>query len=473
LRTSAETHILTDDEDDVSIPSKVLWGEGLFLRPQHFQQQDRYHEARLNQTACALHPYAWGVRRMAIDHDALRNDLLRVEELSLLFADGEVYRAPDGDVLPPQVRLGDLPPEVQSVTYHAALPALKAHGDNCAPDDPADELRRPARFSRHERETQDLYSQAAEAPVSYLRKSLRLVADSEALEAYESFPLLRLRRVATGGFEVDPGFMPPSLAIDAAPGLHGSLARLMEKMLAKVNALYGHLREPSRNVVEIRGGDMSSFWLLHTASMGYAELSHYLHHRDLHPERLFSSMLALAGGLMTYSRSFRLEDLPSYVHADPGPQFARLDGIIRELLDTVISSRYFTIALRHERTSYYQGQLDSGKIDHQTTLYLAVAADMPALQLVEIVPLQFKVGAPQDVDKFVLSALPGVKLVHAPQVPPALPVRPDTYYFVLENRGALYEAMLKSQAISIYVPNGASGTGGIPDLRLELIAVAA
>ncbi len=42
------------------MPSKVLWGEGLFLRPQHFQQQDRYHEARLNQTACALHPYRLG-----------------------------------------------------------------------------------------------------------------------------------------------------------------------------------------------------------------------------------------------------------------------------------------------------------------------------------------------------------------------------------------------------------------------------
>ena len=67
------------------MPSKVLWDEGLFLRPQHFQQQERYHDARLNQTACALHPYCWGVRRMTIDLDALRNDVLRLEALSLLF----------------------------------------------------------------------------------------------------------------------------------------------------------------------------------------------------------------------------------------------------------------------------------------------------------------------------------------------------------------------------------------------------
>jgi predicted component of type VI protein secretion system len=83
----------------------------------------------------------------------------------------------------------------------------------------------------------------------------------------------------------------------------------------------------------------------------------------------------------------------------------------------VISSRYFSIALSNERTSYHLGALDSGKINGQTTLYLGVAADMPALQLVDIVPLRFKIGAPEDVDKLVLSAMPGVKLVHAPQVP--------------------------------------------------------
>ena len=454
------------------MPSKLLWGEGLFLRPQHFQQQDRYHEARLNQTARALHPYAWGVRRLDVDHEALRNDVLRIDALSLVFPDGELYRAPEGDALPRQVRLGALPPATQSITFHAALPALKAYGDNCAGIDAEHSVEHlidhvDTRFIQVERDTQDLFTHAADASVTYLRKTVRLVPDADALDAYDSFPLLRLRRVATGGFEVDPSFIPPSVSIEGAPGLHNAVARLMEKLLAKVNALYGHMREPSRNVVEIRGGDMSSFWLLHTASTGYAALSHYLNHPDLHPERLFGDMLALAGGLMAYSRSHKLEDLPAYSHLDPGPAFARLDDILRDLLDTVVSSRYFSIALSNDRPSYHLGTLDSGKISAQTTLYLAVSADMPALQLVEVVPLRFKLGAPQDVDQFVLSAMPGVKLMHAPQVPAALPIRPGTYYFVIENRGTLYENMLKAQAISIYVPNG------IRDLQLDLIGVAA
>jgi type VI secretion system protein ImpJ len=448
----------------VNNPSKVLWGEGLFLRPQHFQQQDRYHEARLAQTANALHPYAWGVQALAVDHEALKSGTLRLDALSLIFPDGEICRAPDGDALPPQVRLGELPPATQSITFHAALPCLKAHGDNCANDGDA---KTDARFGQRERATQDLFTHAADAPVGFLKKTVRLVSELEPLESYESFPLLRLRRMATGGFEVDPSFMAPSLSIDGAPGLHAQLARLMEKLLAKVNSLYGHYREPSKNVVELRGGDVSSFWLLHTASSAYASLTHYLSHRELHPERLFAQLLELAGGLMTYSRGLKLEDLPAYSHRDPGPAFARIDEIIRTLLDTVISSKYFAIALSNDKPSYHLGALDSGKINQQTTLYLAVSADMAAIELVDIVPLRFKLGAPEDVDKFVLSAMPGVKLVHAPQVPAAVPVRPDTYYFALENKGALYENMLKAQAISIYVPNG------IRDLALELIAIAA
>jgi type VI secretion system protein ImpJ len=444
-------------------PSKVLWGEGLFLRPQHFQQQDRYHEARLNQTATALHPYAWGVRKLEIDQDALKADTLRVTRLSLIFPDGEIYRAPEADMLPLKVNLGELAPNVQTLTFHAAMPSLKAHGDNCANG----EAKADARFARHEHDTLDLFTRASEAPVTYLKKTLRLVSELDALESYESFPLVRLRRLPTGGFEVDPSFTPPSVSIDGAPGLHAQLARLMEKLLAKVNALYGHQREPSKHVVEIRGGDVAPFWLLHTASTGYAALTHLLNHRELHPERLFAELLALAGGLMTFSRSYKLEDLPAYVHQDPGPAFARLDDIIRNLLDTVISSKYFSIALRNDRPSFHLGALDSGKITPQGALYLAVGADMPALQLVEVVPLRFKIGAPEDVDKLVLSAMPGVRLVHAPQVPAAIPVRPDTYYFVLENKGTLYENMLKAQAISIYVPNG------IRDLKLELIAIAA
>ena len=448
----------------MSITSKVLWGEGQFLRPQHFQQQDRYHEHRLRESVRALHPYCWGVDHIQIDNDALTNNTLRLLKLSVLFPDGELYSAPGDDALPEVIDLSQLQQSQQVVTFYAALPSFKHFGGNFAPTDRPNNA---ARYAQGNVPTPDLYTHAAGAELTYMKKSVRLVSEFEPRDSYVCLPVLRLRRLSSGGFEADTNFVPPSLTIRSAPTLFLQLRRLVDALQAKVSALYGHHREPSKNVMEFRSGDMASFWLLHTASAAYASLSHYFHHPALHPERLYEQLLGLAGALLTYSKSHSLSDLPAYSHDDPGPAFAKLHLIIRELLDTVISSKYFSITLTEIKPSYHHGMLDSGKIDDKTTFYLAVSADMAALELVDVVPLRFKIGAPDDVEKFVLSAMPGVRVSHSPQVPAAVPVRPDTYYFTLESKGQMYERMLQAQSISIYVPTG------IRELTLELIAVSA
>ena len=116
----------------VSRMSKVLWGEGLFLRPQHFQRQDAYHEARLQDLSQTLHPYAWGARRVRFDPHALSGGTLRPLDLSAVFPDGETYDAPAHDSLPDAVSLQDLPPGVQSTVVYLALPLLRDDGANCA-----------------------------------------------------------------------------------------------------------------------------------------------------------------------------------------------------------------------------------------------------------------------------------------------------------------------------------------------------
>lgn len=87
---------------------KILWGEGLFLRPQHFQQQDAYHEWRLAQMTRLIHPYAWGIKHIKIDTDALQSGLLRILEIQAVMPDGELFNAPSEDDLPPAIALNEL-----------------------------------------------------------------------------------------------------------------------------------------------------------------------------------------------------------------------------------------------------------------------------------------------------------------------------------------------------------------------------
>ena len=443
--------------------SKLLWGEGLFLRPQHFQRQDAYHEWRLAEVSGALHPYAWGLRRCKVDVDALTNGVLRFVELGLIFPDGELFSAPQEDDLPAPVALESIPAGTSELVFHAVLPQMRANGSNFSSGTAEPDA--SLRFTQHNLPAPDWFTGAAQSELSVLRRCVRVLADTEPRDHLVSLPVCRLRRSATGPFELDPRFIPPSLSIGAVPVLHAMLRRLLDSLQAKVDALYGFHREPSRHVIEFRSGDIASFWLLHTASSAFAALSHYLHHPALHPERLYERMLELAGALMTFSRSYSLADLPPYRHAAPGPCFAKLDQVIRELLETVISTKYFSIALEEVKPSFHHGRLESDKINAATTFYIGVQAALSPSEIVDVVPQRFKIGAPDDVEKLVLSAMSGVRLTHAPQVPAAIPVRPNAYYFADHARGPLYERMLAAQTITIYVPSG------IADLRLELFAL--
>jgi type VI secretion system protein ImpJ len=443
--------------------SKILWGEGLFLRPQHFQRQDLYHETRLAEFGRSVHPYLWGIRSIKFDTDALAAGILRITELHAIMPDGEMISAPDNDELPDSINLASIESIGNGLNFHIALPYLRDFGPNFSSQ--REVSGQVYRYYQHDSTAPDLYTNAIESEISVLKKSVRLLSDKENREQYISIPAARVRANSSGGYELDTAFVPPVLTIRSSPSIFLMVRRLMEILQAKAQALYGHHREPSLNIVEFRSGDIASFWLLHTVNAAFASLQHLFHHSALHPERLFHEMLNLAGQLLTFSKAYTLSDLPIYNHTNPGPEFIKLDQIIRELIETVISSRYFSITLTETKPAFYLGRLDSEKVTSGASYYLSVAADMPPAELVETVPQRIKIGAPDDVDKIVSSAMPGVRVMAVAQVPAPIPVRPGCYYFSIEPNGALYERMIASNAIMIYAPSG------FTNLKLELLAV--
>lgn len=50
-----------------TMKNKVIWQEGLFALPQHFQQQQRNHEYHLNQRMTAQGDFAWGFTSLMLN----------------------------------------------------------------------------------------------------------------------------------------------------------------------------------------------------------------------------------------------------------------------------------------------------------------------------------------------------------------------------------------------------------------------
>src|SRR5262245_35331236 len=52
---------------ELSTARKVVWFEGLFLQPQHMQQQERYLERYANLRSASLVPHSWGFTHVELD----------------------------------------------------------------------------------------------------------------------------------------------------------------------------------------------------------------------------------------------------------------------------------------------------------------------------------------------------------------------------------------------------------------------
>lgn len=442
---------------------RVLWGEGMFLRPQHFQQQAWYGEAQLARSVNALQRHAWGVAAVELDHTALEGGQVRVDALDVRFRDGVHYSAPAGDPLPASRNLNDIPQAPASTLLYACLPDLHAHGGNVADDArPAGKL---ARYARRHATIADLYTGALDTELTTLDLNVQLRTAEENRDGFESVPLARLSRDTTGRWRSDPAYLPPLLTVRAHAALPRLLRRLLDILAVKSSALSATHRERATKVVEYASSDIASFWLLHTVNRNHARLNHLWGADPLHPEELYLALAELFGELVTFSRIHALTDLPEYRHEDLAATLYPLDDRIRELLDTVISTRYLVIPLRTPKPSFHIGHLEDERLLEAADFYLSVQSELPAAEVIESVPYKLKIGAPDDVEKILNSAIRGANLAHAAQTPSSVPVRVGNHYFAIEPGGELFQRMLQSRSVCIYVPQTLAA------LQLELIAV--
>jgi len=442
--------------------NRVLWGEGMFLRPQHFQQQELFLEQSIAQVLRQVHAYPWGVRNVELDADALRSGQLRVNALEMTYQDGTYINAPGNTPLPAARNLNDVPSAGTETLVFACLPILNAFGGNSSEPDAA--RARPVRFISEAVSVTDLHTNALETEVNALRANVRILLAQENRDGHQCVPIARICKNATGTWTIDQAYVPPLLGVEGSTPLMLMTRRLLDIMLVKSQALAGSHRERVKSVVEYGTSDISSFWLLHTINRTFPLLNHFAK-TGAHPEALYALLAQLCGELMTFSSTLTLGDIPSYDHHDLTQVFGKLDTLLRELLETVISNRYALIPLVNTKPSFFVGRLDSDRLIENVDFYLSVSSDMPATQLLETVPTKMKVGCPDDVEKILNSALPGVRLAHAAQTPSAMPVRVGNHYFALEPQGQIFERMIKARSICIYVPQT------LLELKLELIAV--
>ncbi|MCJ7686008.1 MAG: type VI secretion system baseplate subunit TssK, partial [Desulfobacteraceae bacterium] len=128
---------------------KVIWSEGMFLLPQHFQQHNRYLDNLINSRCLGLQPYDWGFYNLTIDLDLLKIGKLAIAQCKGIFPDGTPFNLPKNDDLPLPL---DTPQDVQDELVFLALPVRQPGTVETDSNGNPDSL---ARFRLSEHEVRD------------------------------------------------------------------------------------------------------------------------------------------------------------------------------------------------------------------------------------------------------------------------------------------------------------------------------
>lgn len=435
--------------------SRVAWREGLFLRPQHFQQQDRFVERLLQSRISDLSPYPWGVAQIA-----LNNSLAEIGKFALtrcvgVLSDGFPFAIPE-DGSPPDPL--DVPEDTRDAVVYLTLPASQPGATQFASRSSAES---PARFLVEALDVFDSFSEERSAEeIDVGRPNLRFGIAKEQTDGRICLGLARIKEVFNGKVVFDQTYVPPVLDIRASPVLEGHLNSIVGRAEQRVDEL-------SLRAVEATDGGaetFASFLLLQALNRWIPGLIHVRSLPAVHPERLYETLVSMAGELATLAtKERRPPAFPAYRHDDLEHTFGPVVDFLNGCLSAQFERSAGQLRLESVGPGAYSARITDSTIFQSSDLYLAVSARTPAEELRSRFGSVVKIGSVTRMREIVNNALQaGVRITPTPTPPPQLRVLPGFVYFELDRSSAEWRELANSPAMGLHV------AGSWPDLKLEL-----
>ncbi|MGQ3674527.1 type VI secretion system baseplate subunit TssK [Xanthobacter sp. TB0139] len=442
----------------MSTHGKVVWSEGMFLRPQHFQQQDRYLEHLMRQRVEGLCPFPWGIRECAVDRDLLALGKFALSRCVGVCEDGTPFSIPEDHAHPEPI---DLPAALTNCIVYLCLPVQQR---GAAAVEVETRQNPAARFGSEDVEVMDEISgsnMSAQIRTAGLRFSLRL--ETEDRKGFHCLGLARVLEVgADRRVRLDPAFIPPTLDCASSPVLMGFINELTAMLHHRGEAL-----APRVNGSDSRGvADIADFLMLEIINRSEPHLAHLANISGLHPERLYAALLELAGELATFtSMTKRPPEFPAYVHEDLQTTFAAVMVELRRSLSAVLEQNAVQIPLQDRKYGIRVGSIQDRTLLAGAVFVLVVKAEMSGEAIRRSLPALIKIGPVEQIRELVNVQLPGIRVRPLAVAPRQLPYHSGAVYFELEPASPIWKQLESSGGIAVHL------AGEFPGVAMELWAI--
>ncbi len=445
------------DAQPPALANRVVWSEGMYLRPQHFQQFERYVEQYVARRTAGLQGAYWGWLNLEIDRDAFALGRVSLQGGAGVMPDGTPFSFGIEDAPLPY----EVPADLTDELVVLALPLRRPGGEEIIFTDDEGSA---ARFSVIEREVADGNAVALgpamlqlAAPRLRLARASALTADWQAIGAVRV-----IERRTDHKLVVDANYIPPVLDVGAQPMLRSMVAELHGLLTQRSEALAARLSQPGRGGVS----EVSDFLLLELVNRYLAITWHAQQAVQVHPEQLFLDWLKLACDLATHTSPTRRPVVwPVYDHDNLNESIRPLLEELRRSLSAVLEQSAIAIELEERSHGVRVGRMPDPVLVRNASFVLAVHAELPADAMQQRFPTQVKIGSVERIRDLVQLQLPGISVRALPVAPRQIPYHAGYHYFELDKGGDMWRQLEKSGGVAMHL------AGEFPGLAMEFWAI--
>jgi type VI secretion system protein ImpJ len=205
---------------------KVVWQEGMLLRPQHFQHNDRYYDSQMKTRTQLLGTYTYGFINLEIDLQFLNMGKLVISRAAGILPDGSLFEL-DGNSEPLAL---DVPPNTGATPIFMALPLVTGNHIEARRPEQSDVL---TRYTTYEVEVSD--SNAGDdnsSQINCARPDFRLLlGEQQTDQAYVKLKVCEILDTSPDGvISLDPNFVPPTFRTHASVYLLSCLKEVISML---------------------------------------------------------------------------------------------------------------------------------------------------------------------------------------------------------------------------------------------------
>lgn len=437
---------------------KIVWSEGMFIQPQHFQQQERYLEYVINARAMTQQNYGWGFLTYALNNDLLNLGKIGIDQATGIFPDGTLFQFPMSDDVP---LILDIDTNIRDQLIYLAIPLVHPSQTEIA----LQEDNFLTRYRSTESELIDNTSlNFSSTKISLAKLNPRLLAGTADLTQFAILPVARVIECRSDGKVVlDEDFIPPVINCHAIIKLQLFMKELKALLTQRAESLATRMGDVNR----AHGvSAITDFLLLQITNQYELLLEHLLQRSSIHPEQLYITALQLVGNLASFGQQQkRPAKFSAYDHNDLAASFKPLMRELRLALNAVIEPMAFMLPLVKQKFGIQVATIHDKALFDYASFIIAVKADIPTESLLQHFNNQTKIGPAEQIRQLINLQLPGVNLNVLPVAPAQIPFNSKYIYFELEPEGDLWQQIKTTGSIAIHT------SGDLPNLSLELWAI--